>query len=277
MNIFGGSWTNKKLACVKKYVEAYEKVMQNKSFTLMYIDAFAGSGYIEVQTKDEEIDVRNFQKGSPQVILENTHLFNKYIFVEKDRKRFDTLKELKNNFPDKQISFKNEDANVYLKQICKNTDWKSHRAIVFLDPFAMEVEWDTIQAIANTKAIDLWILFPAMAVNRLLCRDKEIPEILCKKLDKVFGSTNWKQAFYQESPQLHLFNKDVELEKIASFESIKSYYLEKLRSVFSGVADNPLPLKNSKDSVLFYLCFAVSNPNGKSIAINIAQHILGKP
>ena len=57
----------------------------------------------------------------------------------------------------------------------------------------------------------------------------------------------------------------------------KGFFLEKLRTQFVGVADNPLPLKNTKNSILFYLCFAVGNKNGKNIALNIAQHILGTP
>ena len=274
MRNFGGPWTKKKLVCVKDYVIAYEKVMQKQSFTLLYIDAFAGSGY-KIRKEDER-DIRDFQKGSPQIILENTHLFHKYIFIEKHRKAFQNLKKLEKRFSNKQIDFKNKDANICLTEICKDTNWKNHRAIVFLDPFAMEVEWNTIKTIAKTKAIDLWILFPAMAVNRLLYKNKKIPQTFCNKLNKVFGSTDWNQAFYQKSPQLNLFDKNTKLAKTASFESIKSYYLKKLRSAFSGVADNPIPLKNSKDSLLFYLCFAVSNPKGKNIALNIAQYILGR-
>ena len=171
-----------------------------------------------------------------------------------------------------------KDANTYIKELCQTTDWKSQRAVLFLDPFAMEVDWNTIQSIAETKAIDVWFLFPAMAVNRLLCKDKKIPEKLCKKLDEVFGTNKWKQEFYQESQQISLFPKDHELEKIASFETIKNFYLERLRTIFAGVANNPLPLKNSKKSILFYLCFAVSNTNqrAKGIVLNIAQHILGQ-
>lgn len=274
---FGGKWTRKKLECVKKYVVAYEKVMKKQNFTLLYIDAFAGSGHGAVE--QEEQSVKDFQKGSPRVILENTQLFDRYIFVEKDRKKFQKLETLQNDFPNKKMFFENKDANTYLQKICEETNWHSHRAIAFLDPFAIDVKWETIKAIAKTEAIDLWILFPAMAVNRLLCRNKEIPEKLCKKLNETFGSTDWKQDFYQKSQQLNLFGTDTELEKTASFESIKSYYLKKLRLIFSGVADNPLPLKNSRNSTMFYLCFAVSNPKGpaKGIALSIAQYILGQP
>ena len=121
-----------------------------------------------------------------------------------------------------------------------------------------------------------WILFPAMAVNRLLYRDGKIPEKLCEKLYKTLGTTEWKEISYQEKQQLSLFDKKSKIEKIASFEDIKRFYLDRLKTIFPGVTYNPLPLKNSRDSILFYLYFAVSNPKGKNIALNISQHILGQ-
>ena len=142
----------------------------------------------------------------------------------------------------------------------------------------MEVKWSTLQVIAQTKSIDVWFLFPAMAVNRLLFKNGKIPKSMEKKLDTVFGSNSWRHSLYQETQQLDLFNKNKEIEKIATFEEIKGFYLNRLRTIFSGVADNPLPLKNSKGSILFYLCFAVGNPSqsAKSIALKIAQHILAQ-
>ena len=274
MNKFGGKWTEKKLDSLKQYVLAYEKVMQNQKFKLLYIDAFAGSGYRE--EKEDEGHIRNFQKGSPLIILENTQRFDKYIFIEKDPNIFQKLQQIKDQFPTKNLIFYNEDANLYVKKLCKTIDWTNHRAVLFLDPFAMEVEWDVIKTISQTHAIDLWILFPAMAVNRLLYRDGKIPEKLCKKLNKILGSSQWKEAFYQEKQQLSLFTKKTEKEKTACFEDIKKYYLEHLKTILPGVASNPLPLRNSKDSILFYLYFAVSNPKGKNIALRIARHILGK-
>lgn len=188
---------------------------------------------------------------------------------------FQKLKKLERDFPSKAISCQNADANTYIKDLCKKIKWKNHRAVLFLDPFAMEVHWTALEAIAETKAIDIWILFPAMAVNRLLFKTKEIPSNMKKKLDMLFGTKKWKNNFYRESSQLQLFSNDNELEKIANFEGIKSFYLERLRTIFEGVADNPLPLKNLTGSTLFYLFFAVSNPRGKQPALRIAQHILG--
>lgn len=47
---FGGAWTLLKLEILEKYLNFYVKVMKNK-FRLCYIDAFSGSG---------EVDVRGF-------------------------------------------------------------------------------------------------------------------------------------------------------------------------------------------------------------------------
>ncbi len=277
MKNFGGAWTTKKLECLKQYVIAYEKVMKNQSFKLLYIDAFAGAGYREsTENQDMPSFISDFQKGSPRVILENTNIFNTYILVEKDVRTFQKLKKLEDDFPSKKISFQNKDANTYIKELCSTIDWNTHRAILFLDPFAMEVEWNTISIIAKTKAVDLWVLFPAMAVNRLLFKQKETPKKLRTQLDKLFGSAEWKNNFYQPSQQLNLFAGNNQMEKRASFEEIKGFFLERLRAIFPGVADNPLPLRNSKNSILFYLCFAVSNIKGKKVALRIAQHILGQ-
>ena len=72
MKFFGGNWTEKKLNCLKQYIMAYEKVMKNQPFKLLYIDAFAGSGYREIK---KDVNIIKFLKGSPRVVLENTQGF----------------------------------------------------------------------------------------------------------------------------------------------------------------------------------------------------------
>ena len=80
----------------------------------------------------------------------------------------------------------NADANSYLIDLCTNYRWEYHRAVLFLDPFGMQVTWDTIKAIAGTEAIDLWYLFPlGVGVNRLLKKEiTQIPESWAIKLDE---------------------------------------------------------------------------------------------
>ena len=54
----------------------------------------------------------------------------------------------------------NEDANTAVQRICASTNWHNNRAVLFLDPYGMQVSWETLAAVAATKAIDLWMLYP---------------------------------------------------------------------------------------------------------------------
>ena len=58
--------------------------------------------------------------------------------------------------------------------------------------------------------------------------------------------------------------------------NIGTYYNERLMRVFPGVADPPGVLRNSKNSPLYLLCFAVANPlpRAKDTALKIAQYLL---
>ena len=190
---FGGKWTQEKLDKVGHYLQTYSTALKNQRFKLIYVDAFAGTGYVNLQDKDEnqqflpefeEIEVKEFVSGSAKNALEVNPPFDEYIFIEKNEGRFSELANLKNDYPDiaNRISPVSADANEYLQNFCGG-DWRYKRAIVFLDPYGMQVKWETIQAIAKTQAIDLWILFPlGVAVNRLLKKDGNISESI-KKTD----------------------------------------------------------------------------------------------
>src|SRR5436190_46144 len=83
-----------------------------------------------------------------------------------------------------------------LVTLCKNVDWlrSGRRAVVFLDPFGMQVTWTTICAIAETKAIDLWLLFPlGVAVNRMLPKHGQISPGWRQRLTLMFGEPDWYQ------------------------------------------------------------------------------------
>ena len=147
---------------------------------------------------------------------------------------------------------------------------------MFLDPYGMQVNWETIKAIANTKAIDLWYLFPlGIGVNRLLKKDAgKMPASWEIKLDNIFGTNEWKDAFYDEKQRSTLFGNETKIVKDTDFVKISKFIVERLKSIFAGVAENPLLLRNSKNNPLYLLCFASGNPRGAITAIKIAQDIL---
>jgi three-Cys-motif partner protein len=285
--LFGGNWTEEKLERVRKYLVAYVTILSKQPFRYAYIDAFAGTGYRSLSQEQNpgelmfpelaEQDSQNFLIGSAHIALEIRPRFTKYIFIEKDESRFQELSGLKANFPDvaDDIILINADCNSYLQDLCLNHIWRKNRAVLFLDPFGMQVQWKTIKAIAKTKAIDLWLLFPlGVAVNRLLRRDGQIDQKLRARLDELFGTTDWFDSFYQTKTSSGLFGEETRLEKVADLEQIGKYFVERLRTVFTKVADNPLPLYNSRNNPLYLLCFAAGNPKGAPTAVKIAEHIL---
>jgi three-Cys-motif partner protein len=288
---FGGSWTEQKLQRLREYLIAYHDVLKKQPFTLYYIDAFAGTGYNTPKAAPDyqsplfddlaAQDTRQFLDGSARIALQIPRPFDQYVFVEQHPDRFAELTKLKADFPAlaSRITPVNEEANDYLISLCKSRDWvrENCRAVVFLDPFGMQVSWTTIHAIAETKAVDLWLLFPlGIGVNRMLPKHGQIPPSWRKRLDLMFGEPDWYSAFYGTYQTHSLFDDEiVEVPfKRTSYTGISDYFVKRLKTIFPHVAENPLSLLNSSHCPLYLLCFAAGNPKGGTIAKRIAEHIL---
>lgn len=291
LNKFGGDWTERKLEVLSKYLSAYATILKKvKYFKFAYIDAFAGTGYVKDKSKKSNANIlpfleldeeaKKYIKGSAKIALESEPKFDKYIFIELDEKKAEELQSVIDNehieLKDK-VTIKNDDANRAIQDICKK-NWEKHRAVLFLDPFGMEVEWETIEEIAKTKAIDLWILFPlGISVNRMLMKNRnEIPEDWSDDLDKIFGTHDWFDKFYHKKREETLLGEIETTTKIANFDKIASYYIGRLKEIFAGVVEEPMYLYNSTNNPIFLLCFASGNEKGSKPAIKIAKEIIGK-
>ncbi len=65
---------------------------------------------------------------------------------------------------------------------------------MFLDPYGTQVEWSTLERIAQYEFLDTWILFPVATLHRMM------PRIIKQnshkeKLNKVFGSSVWEDIY----------------------------------------------------------------------------------
>lgn len=208
--------------------------------------------------------------------LKVTPRFDRYIFVDSSPARCAQLETLKEEFPNvaDDITIRTADANLEIQKLCA-MNWKSHRAVLFLDPYGMQVEWPTIAAVASTKAIDMWLLFPlGIGVNRLLTKSGDISDSWRSRLDKLLGTADWYDEFYTVESTPTLFGTDEQRVIKAATETIGRYFNERLKSVFAGVSENPAVLRNSKNCPLYLLCFAAGNARGAPIAIRIADNLL---
>lgn len=286
---FGGDWTTRKLDVLAGYLASYTTALKYAPFEKWYIDAFAGTGYRDIRGRVEAGETLRgllpaLEEPEPQELLDGSvrralgvvPRFDRYVFIERNPVRCAQLEKRRaesHGLAD-AIEIRNGDANVEIRELCAES-WRSRRAVIFLDPYGMQVEWTTIEAIAATRAIDLWLLFPlGIGVNRLLTRSGEIPDPWRRRLDLLLGTGDWYDEFYRTETTPTLFGDSEERVVKARIETIGRYFNRRLESVFSGVVASPGVLRNSRGNPLYLLCFAVGNSRGSAIALRIARHLL---
>jgi three-Cys-motif partner protein len=289
MEAFGGPWSLKKLDCVESYAVNYLKVMQNQAWALHYVDAFAGQGKQQLKTsaldlgflaEDEEARVE-FLEGSAmralKVSSQATRGFDQFIFIEASHQSKEKLAErARSEWPGlaDRIRVVEADANTAIVDYVRFTKWKQTRALVFLDPFGLQVRWETIEDLARTRACDIWYLFPIGGVIRMLPSSGQMNASWEAKLDSLFGSTDWRDEFFAEEKQGELFG-DASRIKSANESRILAYIKKRMQSVFAGVSDFAV-LRNSTGYPMFALLMGITNPSSKALntARRISNHLI---
>lgn len=284
-----GPWAREKLERLRKYLEAYTTILSTKSFEgFYYIDAFAGPGSHEIKRPKQDDDINQmlldisrfgsdqkeqkaFLAGSPRVALEIPSPFKAYFFVEKSAERISELQKLKAEYGGRrQIQIRPVECNQYLfSQVARNAkiDWKRNRAVVFLDPFGMQVQWKTIEALAETKAVEIFLNFPVgMAIQRLLLRAGEFTAKQRLTLDNYFGASTWFDALYKKEKTLFADEQVTKLER--SGERLVNWYRDHLKTKFAFVSKAAL-IQNTRRGHLYYLLLATHNRTGYKIANDI--------
>ena len=286
---FGGMWTQRKLEVLKKYLQAYTRIFarnpQAQFYSITYVDAFAGTGTLRrpalgglAKLLPELLEnEKEFRKGSVRRALEVEPSFDNYVFIEKDANKCNELRSVAAEFASRTVNVMNEDANTGLLKWCNDLDTNKERAVVFLDPFGASVKWEVIAALGRTRAVDLWVLFPYFAVNRMLVRNRRPPKAWADRITSVFGTAEWETTFYSTNSFRSLLDagKVEMIHKSVGHREITDFLVKRLRSEFVAVS-NPFPMHNSNGSLMFILLFAAANKRGADKGLKIANDIIGK-
>ncbi|MDX2064156.1 MAG: three-Cys-motif partner protein TcmP [Fimbriimonadaceae bacterium] len=293
---FGGNWTETKLEMVERYLNAYMAIFSRNEraqyLRPFYVDGFAGSGERRSQGKEvdsaDQVLWQDFgsengaYRGSVHRAMSTEPSFAGYVFIERNPNYTEKLQSLvKRDFPHLagRVRILQEDVNVALPKWCRDMS-RNDRAVVFLDPYGMQVNWTTIEAIAATQKIDLWLLFPlGQAVNRVLTNDGLPPQAWQDRLTLFFGSHEWSEELYVDEEQPSLFTADVGKRRTVTMLGIANYFQGRLRKAFGkGVLDRHHVLKNSTGIPLYLMFFATSNPSASVIdaSLRIAGDISQK-
>ena len=262
---FGGNWTLLKLDAVDGYLKFYTTALKKQNFKLCYIDAFAGSGSVVINSGEAV-------EGSALRALR--YPFDRYYFFEKNQNYCNELREKITGAQSEKVHIHNADCNELLRTI-DTADWIGNgwRGVIFLDPYAMNLTWECLEKISTTQAFDVWYLFPFSALNRNLFNNKPIPDANKQAITRLLGTTEWEKALYKESAQLSFFETNYEKERT---DGIRDYILERMGTIFPTVSPEARFLRNEKNSPVFLLCFLGSNPSkaARGLSLKAANHIL---
>jgi len=179
------------------------------------------------------------------------------------------LKRHQAELPNFNIQIKQGDCNtIIVSEIITEIRFENfNRGIIFLDPFGMDIEWQTIERIADTKALEIFLNFPVMAINRsvLMKHAYKLKPEQIESMNLFWGSPDWRVDLYEEVPTLF----GPEVKKIPQTgKSLGKLFTSRLNEVFPEVS-KPLVMTNSKNAPLYCLIFAGHKESGKKIAQNI--------
>jgi three-Cys-motif partner protein len=294
---FGDQHTVNKLKAVENYLKAYATALKFQTFELVYVDACAGSGYSVPRSafKDAENENQGSFEGFTPLVADTDKIidgsavralsveppFHHYLFNDLKRSNVKSLNKIvKDKFPNlvDRVEVTHLDANEMLRNLCQNYDWKSTRAVVFLDPFGLQIEYDTLRLLAQTNAVDLWYLVPVFAMYRQVSELGEINEDGGPRVDAALGTATWRQvAVTEHQTPTSLFDQPALRSKravdIAWFEKVAK---ERIGEAFGGrVLPETLPLGRNGIQE-FSLMFAWANPSekAKELAGKLARAVL---
>jgi three-Cys-motif partner protein len=242
-----GEWSEIKLEILNKYAHAYTTILSKKQLRFIYIDGFAGAGqHLSRRTGD-------VVQGSPQIALNISPPFHEYHFVDLNPKRADQLRDL--SAGRSNVYVYNGDCNeILLNEVFPRARYEDHaRALCILDPYGLHLDWEVMRTAGQMKSVDLFLNFPVMDMNmNVLWNNPEKVDASQKdRMNSFWGDESWWEATY--TTEADLFGYPVK----TGIETVVQAFRQRLKKVASfGYVPEPMPMRNSKGGIVYYLFFA---------------------
>jgi three-Cys-motif partner protein len=258
-----GYWSEIKLEIVRKYARAYSTILSkqkqtNPRFSHVYIDGFSGPGVHIAKSTNDLIP------GSPLNALAIEPPFDEYFLIDLDGDKIGELRRRVGNHTNVHLETGNCN-QILVERVFPKVRFEAYRrGLCLLDPYGLHLEWRVIQAAGQLGSLELFINFPIMDINRnaLWRNPDKVPPDGLARMTAFWGDESWRTVAYRSQPTL-FGDEQVKVEN----EAIAEAFRERLEKVarFRRVPA-PLPMRNSKGAVVYYLFFASQKP--------VAEHIV---
>jgi three-Cys-motif partner protein len=142
-----GSWTLRKNQIIHQYLQVFTSTMRRKFNYLVFLDLFSGSGL-------KRIGNSQYTYGSPVLAMDDSNGFSKFIFCEQNSGNADALRVRVNKyFRHKNVVVFNGNPNTKIDRLEYYIPDSSTRhkvsTICLIDPFSMDIEFETVKALAD--------------------------------------------------------------------------------------------------------------------------------
>lgn len=222
----------------------------------------------------------------PRVALEQS-AFHSYTFVDPYFEREQLLNSLAREFSWKKLRAINNPCANFLRYFAKRIPPNSQRALLFVDPFSMQVTWDTIQLLASSRAMDVIIILPSgISLQRIFPSElARLDAVRCATFDQFFGATDWYDVLYDSKPQERgLKSSRISSEVLVAEQvlippsglrtanpggRLVKWYRDRLSLIFAEVS-KPFLVRSSAGGQLYYLLVA----SHRGSTVSLAQELL---
>lgn len=242
-----GYWSEIKLEIVRDYASAYSKILTAKKLPHIYIDAFAGAGqHISKNTG-------GLVPGSPSNALDVQPPFREYHFIDLNAAKVENLQRLAGARKDVHI-YEGDCNEVLIEQIYPTLHYESYRrALCLLDPYGLNLKWQVVFQAGQLGTVDMFLNFPVMGMNRnALWRNPDrVSAGRIARMSACWGDESWKDAAYTTEGSLF------QIPEKETNETVAKAFGQRLQKV-AGFArvPQPLPMRNAKGAIVYYLFFA---------------------
>lgn len=265
MTDWGGYWTEVKLEILRKYLSGFN-LASKKAGATVYLDLFAGSA---THTRP---DTGATYWGSTAKALSTSPPFTRLVFWELEGPAARLKRDLAASFPDDtRYSVVAGDCNSELDRglaLVRDLQWAP--TFAFIDPKGLDVAWDTLASLSHWRRdrlgrkVELWILMPEPALERVLGLRGVRGESSAARLDRLYGCDDWI-AIHQRR-QSGEFSP---AETRAQFVNLLRW---RLTNGLGYRTTHALQLGNVSDHPVYTMVFATDHKAGDDIMKDVYEH-----
>lgn len=253
-------WSLEKYQLVGSYCDIFTNGMKNKWDQLIYIDLFAGAGRAKIKESGRTY------LNSAFIAMSIPIPFSKYILCEKDDRSFNALSErVKRDFKSLNVELIKGDSNKNVKKVINAIPaFRKGNTLLpfcFVDPYSLNLNFDTIRALGSTLMDFLILQALHMDANR------NLENYLNEKNNKIasyLGINNWREVYERNksgyTSNFVRFLADQYQEQMHNIGYQQTKHMHQIRS-------------NQKNLPLYYLAFYSKNPRGIDFFTKIQGYI----